>query len=126
MQGAARIADAAIGRPHAIATKPSIVAMSILPGRTGIYIEPDSIATQQRTFCYAKKYRPVNIRGNSGGCMLRPTVGRMTVVALLLSILVGAGLWLAIGYGALRVSKKVAAKIEQVPHGPRPQPAKIR
>ena len=58
--------------------------------------------------------------------MLRPTVGRISVLALLLSILVGAGLWFAIGYGALRVSKKVAAKIEHLPHGPRPEPAKIR
>jgi hypothetical protein len=58
--------------------------------------------------------------------MLRPTVGRVTVVVLLLSILLGAGLWLAIGYGALRVSKKVAAKIDHLPHGPRPEPAKIR
>lgn len=57
--------------------------------------------------------------------MLRPTVGRMTVVALLLSILVGLGIWFAIGYGALRVSKKVAAKIDHLPHGPRPEPAKI-
>jgi len=58
--------------------------------------------------------------------MLRPTVGRLSVVALLLSILVGAGLWFAIGYGALRVSKTVAAKIDHLPHGPRPEPAKIR
>ena len=58
--------------------------------------------------------------------MLRPTVGRISVLALLLSILVGAGLWFVIGYGALRVSKKVAAKIEHLPHGPRPEPAKIR
>lgn len=58
--------------------------------------------------------------------MLRPTVGRVAVVALLVSGLVGAGLWLAVGYGALRVSRKVAAKIDHLPHGPRPQPAHIR
>ena len=57
--------------------------------------------------------------------MLRPTVRRVAVVALLASILAGAGLWIAIGYGALRVSKKVAATIDHLPHGPRPKPANI-
>jgi hypothetical protein len=58
--------------------------------------------------------------------MLKPTVKRAAVVALLVSILLGAGLWLAIGYGAVRVSTKVAAEVDRLPHGPRPQPAKIR
>lgn len=57
--------------------------------------------------------------------MLRPTVGRVTIVALLVSLLAGAALWFAIGYGALRVSRKVEAKIDHLPHGPRPSPANI-
>lgn len=58
--------------------------------------------------------------------MLRPTVGRVTVIILLVATVAGAGIWLAIGYGAIRVSKTVATRIDHLPHGPRPGPAKLR
>lgn len=57
--------------------------------------------------------------------MLRPTVRRMTVLALLVSLAAAAGLWLIIGYGAVKVSRQVASTVDQLPHGPRPEPARI-
>ncbi|MBA2934668.1 hypothetical protein HZF05_11235 [Sphingomonas sp. CGMCC 1.13654] len=57
--------------------------------------------------------------------MLRPTVGRMAVLGLLVSLVVAAGLWLAIGYGAFRVSHHIASQIDHLPHGPRPEKARI-
>jgi hypothetical protein len=57
--------------------------------------------------------------------MLRPTVRRVTVLALLVSMLVAMGLWLAIGYGAFRVTRHVANTLDHLPHGPRPGPARI-
>lgn len=58
--------------------------------------------------------------------MLRPTVRRMTVLALLVSLAVAAGLWVVIGYGAVTVSRRVASTVDHLPHGPRPEPARIK
>lgn len=57
--------------------------------------------------------------------MLRPTVRRMTVLALLVTLAVAAGLWFIIGYGAVTVSRHVASTVDHLPHGPRPEPARI-
>ena len=57
--------------------------------------------------------------------MLKPTVRRATVIALLVSLVIAAGLWFLIGYGTLKVSQHVVKKVDSLPHGPRPEPARI-